>query len=102
MTFEVYIEIAFSERTPQFLKNAYLLGSLYLLTSHLLVFITVCLDPSMIDLPAVCTMKEFIDAIFYVGKGKRSRPLQHIVDAVRAKTYGESVVEASFEKFHVY
>ncbi|VDN23780.1 unnamed protein product [Gongylonema pulchrum] len=40
-------------------------------------------------------MRQFVDSIFYIGKGKRSRPLQHLVDAVRAKDFGESVVMKS-------
>uniref|UniRef100_A0A183EPP6 GIY-YIG domain-containing protein n=1 Tax=Gongylonema pulchrum TaxID=637853 RepID=A0A183EPP6_9BILA len=50
----------------------------------------------LIDIPSGdCTMRQFVDSIFYIGKGKRSRPLQHLVDAVRAKDFGESVVMKS-------
>ncbi|CAG9537003.1 unnamed protein product [Cercopithifilaria johnstoni] len=42
-----------------------------------------------------CTMQQFIDSIFYIGKGKRSRPFQHLVDAVRAKGFGNGVLSKS-------
>lgn len=42
-------------------------------------------DPSLIMHHSSCTFVQFLKAIFYVGKGVRSRPLQHLVDAVKAK-----------------
>ncbi|KAI6195161.1 hypothetical protein M3Y96_01201500 [Aphelenchoides besseyi] len=33
-----------------------------------------------------CTFRQFLDAIFYVGKGNRSRPLNHFCDALKHKT----------------
>ncbi|EFO24234.2 hypothetical protein LOAG_04249 [Loa loa] len=56
-------------------------------------FCYILIDPSVISLPSSnCTMQQFVDSIFYIGKGKRSRPLQHLVDAVRAKGFGHSVL----------
>ncbi|KAI6226402.1 Ankyrin repeat and LEM domain-containing protein 1 [Aphelenchoides fujianensis] len=37
------------------------------------------------DLLPACSFREFVDAIFYVGKGKRARPLQHFHDALKHK-----------------
>lgn len=53
-------------------------------------------------------MQQFVDSIFYIGKGKRSRPFQHFVDAVRAKGFGDGVLSVrkviwdfkSFSKFY--
>ncbi|VDN05024.1 unnamed protein product [Thelazia callipaeda] len=59
-------------------------------------FCYILIDPSFIAAPYnSCTMKQFVDSIFYIGKGKRSRPFQHLVDAVRAKGFGDSVIMKS-------
>uniref|UniRef100_A0A8R1Y4E4 ANK_REP_REGION domain-containing protein n=1 Tax=Onchocerca volvulus TaxID=6282 RepID=A0A8R1Y4E4_ONCVO len=59
-------------------------------------FCYILIDPSFINLPSnTCTMQQFVDSIFYIGKGKRSRPFQHLVDAVRAKDFGNSVLSKS-------
>ncbi|EJW70520.1 hypothetical protein WUBG_18571, partial [Wuchereria bancrofti] len=56
-------------------------------------FCYILIDPSIISLPSnSCTMQQFVDSIFYIGKGKRSRPFQHLVDAVRAKGFGVGVL----------
>lgn len=47
-------------------------------------FCYLLIDPSMIKDQFNCTFREFIEAIFYVGKGKRSRPLQHLIDAAKS------------------
>ncbi|KAI1717733.1 LEM domain-containing protein [Ditylenchus destructor] len=44
-------------------------------------FCYLLIDPSMIPDPRTCNLEEFILAIFYVGKGKNTRPLQHLLDA---------------------
>uniref|UniRef100_A0A915BPT8 LEM domain-containing protein n=1 Tax=Parascaris univalens TaxID=6257 RepID=A0A915BPT8_PARUN len=48
-------------------------------------FCYILIDPSLIVHHSSCTFVQFLKAIFYVGKGVRSRPLQHLVDAVKAK-----------------
>uniref|UniRef100_F1KUM2 Ankyrin repeat and LEM domain-containing protein 1 n=1 Tax=Ascaris suum TaxID=6253 RepID=F1KUM2_ASCSU len=48
-------------------------------------FCYILIDPSLIMHHSSCTFVQFLKAIFYVGKGVRSRPLQHLVDAVKAK-----------------
>ncbi|MCP9259957.1 Ankyrin repeat and LEM domain-containing protein 1 [Dirofilaria immitis] len=59
-------------------------------------FCYILIDPSFISFPSnICTMQQFVDAIFYIGKGKRSRPFQHLVDAVRAKGFGDGVLSKS-------
>ncbi|VIO95428.1 conserved hypothetical protein [Brugia malayi] len=59
-------------------------------------FCYILIDPSIISLPTNnCTMQQFVDSIFYIGKGKRSRPFQHLIDAVRAKGFGDSVLSKS-------
>ncbi|VDM07747.1 unnamed protein product [Wuchereria bancrofti] len=59
-------------------------------------FCYILIDPSIISLPSnSCTMQQFVDSIFYIGKGKRSRPFQHLVDAVRAKGFGVGVLSKS-------
>lgn len=62
-----------------------------------LVLIKFCfLDPSIISLPSSsCTMQQFVDSIFYIGKGIRSRPFRHLVDAVRAKSFGAGVLSVT-------
>lgn len=42
------------------------------------------LDPSLINNPNTALLKEFVNAIFYIGKGKRNRPMQHLIEAVKA------------------
>uniref|UniRef100_A0A914CCW2 GIY-YIG domain-containing protein n=3 Tax=Acrobeloides nanus TaxID=290746 RepID=A0A914CCW2_9BILA len=46
-------------------------------------FCYLLIDPSKIPSMQNCIFREFISAIFYVGKGKRSRPLQHLCDATK-------------------
>ncbi|KAL3997387.1 Ankyrin repeats (many copies) family protein [Acanthocheilonema viteae] len=59
-------------------------------------FCYILIDPSVISLPSnSCTMQQFVNSIFYIGKGKRSRPFQHLVDAVRAKSFGDGVLSKS-------
>ncbi|VDP19090.1 unnamed protein product, partial [Onchocerca flexuosa] len=59
-------------------------------------FCYILIDPSFISVPSnTCTMQQFVDSIFYIGKGKRSRPFQHLVDAVRAKDFGNNVLSKS-------
>lgn len=41
-------------------------------------------DPSLINNPNTALLKEFVNAIFYIGKGKRNRPMQHLIEAVKA------------------
>lgn len=41
-------------------------------------FCYLLLDPSKLPNKKTCTMKEFLIALFYVGQGKRSRPLKHL------------------------
>ncbi|KAI1713988.1 ankyrin repeat and LEM domain-containing protein 1 like protein [Ditylenchus destructor] len=48
-------------------------------------FCYLLIDPSMIPDPRTCNLEEFILAIFYVGKGKNTRPLQHLLDANNAR-----------------
>lgn len=48
-------------------------------------FCYLLIDPSKILDSQHCSFKEFISAIFYVGKGKRSRPLQHLHDALKRR-----------------
>ncbi|KAI1713983.1 LEM domain-containing protein [Ditylenchus destructor] len=48
-------------------------------------FCYLLIDPSMISDSKACNFGEFVLAIFYVGKGKNSRPLQHLVDANTAR-----------------
>lgn len=50
-------------------------------------FCYLLIDPTMIpDDISSCTFRQFVAAVFYVGKGKRSRPLQHLVDASKSRT----------------
>uniref|UniRef100_A0A915PMF7 LEM domain-containing protein n=1 Tax=Setaria digitata TaxID=48799 RepID=A0A915PMF7_9BILA len=59
-------------------------------------FCYILIDPSIISLPSnKCTMQQFVDSIFYIGKGKRSRPFHHLIDAVRAKDFGDKVLSKS-------
>lgn len=49
-------------------------------------FCYLLIDPSMLpDQREACTLREFVSSIFYVGKGKGSRPLQHLYDAYQCK-----------------
>ena len=49
-------------------------------------FCYLLIDPTMIpDDAGSCTFRQFVAAVFYVGKGKRSRPLQHLVDASKSR-----------------
>uniref|UniRef100_A0A0R3RZ36 ANK_REP_REGION domain-containing protein n=1 Tax=Elaeophora elaphi TaxID=1147741 RepID=A0A0R3RZ36_9BILA len=59
-------------------------------------FCYILIDPSVIcPSSSSCTMQQFVDSIFYIGKGKRSRPFRHLVDAVRAKGFGDGVLSKS-------
>ncbi|KAI1717805.1 ankyrin repeat and LEM domain-containing protein 1 [Ditylenchus destructor] len=49
-------------------------------------FCYLLIDPSVIPDPSTCNLRSFIAAIFYVGKGKRSRPLQHLKDANKCRS----------------
>lgn len=44
-------------------------------------FCYLLIDPTMLPEGSQCTFRRFVAAIFYVGKGNRSRPLQHLKDA---------------------
>ena len=48
----------------------------------------VTLDQTMDDLSQ---FRQFVDAVFYVGKGKNSRPMQHLKDAKTALNKGGKV-----------
>uniref|UniRef100_A0A7E4UT43 GIY-YIG domain-containing protein n=1 Tax=Panagrellus redivivus TaxID=6233 RepID=A0A7E4UT43_PANRE len=48
------------------------------------------LDPSKVTNQQKCTFKEFISAIFYVGKGKGFRSRQHLFEAINAQPGGAS------------
>lgn len=48
-------------------------------------FCYLLIDPSMIPNLLNCSFCVFIKAIFYVGKGRRGRPLQHLIDAVKCR-----------------
>lgn len=41
----------------------------------------------MIEVEVEIPFREFISAIFYVGKGKRSRPTQHLIDARKCRSH---------------
>ncbi|KAK0416364.1 hypothetical protein QR680_012441 [Steinernema hermaphroditum] len=49
-------------------------------------FCYLLIDPKLVPAPAECSLQEFLRAIFYVGKGKKSRPVQHLVDAARSRS----------------
>ncbi|GMR52946.1 hypothetical protein PMAYCL1PPCAC_23141, partial [Pristionchus mayeri] len=58
----------------------------YFMNKGVTAFCYLLLDPR--KLPAKiseCTLQELIDAIFYVGKGTKARPHQHLIDARNAK-----------------
>uniref|UniRef100_A0A158R5G0 LEM domain-containing protein n=1 Tax=Syphacia muris TaxID=451379 RepID=A0A158R5G0_9BILA len=48
-------------------------------------FCYLLLDPLVIGDSATCNLEVFLKAVFYVGKGKRSRPFEHLVQAIRYK-----------------
>lgn len=45
------------------------------------------------------TMRQFISAIFYVGKGKRSRPLQHLIHAYRCRSVSDKIELVTLQNF---
>ncbi|KAH7705993.1 CRE-LEM-3 protein [Aphelenchoides avenae] len=50
-------------------------------------FCYLLIDPTMLpDDLGSCTFEQFVAAVFYVGKGKGSRPLHHLLDASRSHT----------------
>uniref|UniRef100_A0A915EQW9 Ankyrin repeat and LEM domain-containing protein 1 n=1 Tax=Ditylenchus dipsaci TaxID=166011 RepID=A0A915EQW9_9BILA len=49
-------------------------------------FCYLLLDPSMLSNATSCDLRQFVSAIFYVGKGKHSRPLQHLIDANKCRS----------------
>jgi hypothetical protein len=44
-------------------------------------FCYLIIDPTMLPEAVNCSFRQFVRSIFYVGKGNRSRPLQHLVEA---------------------
>jgi len=46
-------------------------------------FCYLIIDPTMLPDVERCSFRQFVRSVFYVGKGNRSRPLQHLVDAYR-------------------
>jgi hypothetical protein len=63
-------------------------------------FCYLLIDPSKIPSMQNCIFREFISAIFYVGKGKRSRPLQHLCDATKFRqNHVEQVYLLHFQYF---
>lgn len=49
-------------------------------------FCYLLIDPSMLsEIRESCTLREFVGSIFYIGKGKGSRPLQHLYNAYQCK-----------------
>jgi len=80
------------DREERQVRDAFLLSDGKLEVSF---FCYLIIDPSMIFDPSCCTLKEFISTIFYVGKGNRSRPLQHLLDAYRCRAL---TTKPSFKK----
>jgi len=70
------------ELEEHIIRNEYLLSTG---KNEVSFFCYLLLDPSMISRASKCTIREFIMAIFYVGKGKHARPLQHLIDANRCR-----------------
>ncbi|KHN88165.1 Ankyrin repeat and LEM domain-containing protein 1 [Toxocara canis] len=54
-------------------------------------FCYILIDPSLIEHPSSCSFVQFLRAIFYIGKGKRSRPMQHLAEALKVKKDGIGV-----------
>lgn len=51
-------------------------------------FCYLLIDPNMLpETRELCTLSEFVGSIFYIGKGKGSRPLQHLYNAYKAKDF---------------
>ncbi|KAH7725951.1 CRE-LEM-3 protein [Aphelenchoides avenae] len=48
-------------------------------------FCYLLIDPTLLPEGSQCTFRRFVAAIFYVGKGNRSRPLQHLKDASKCR-----------------
>ncbi|TKR77176.1 hypothetical protein L596_018195 [Steinernema carpocapsae] len=50
-------------------------------------FCYLLIDPTLVYAPAAeCSFQDFMTAVFYVGKGKKSRPVQHLVDAAKSRS----------------
>ncbi|KAL7072418.1 hypothetical protein ACQ4LE_008963 [Meloidogyne hapla] len=53
-------------------------------------FCYLLIDPSRLTQPENLSFRRFLSSIFYVGKGKRSRPLQHLVDASKCRNFART------------
>ena len=68
------------------LRNEFLLGPIITREKNeVSSFCYLLIDPTKISDQRNCTFREFVEATFYVGKGKRHRPLQHLIEAARTK-----------------
>uniref|UniRef100_A0A915EQX5 GIY-YIG domain-containing protein n=1 Tax=Ditylenchus dipsaci TaxID=166011 RepID=A0A915EQX5_9BILA len=78
------ITTSMGEFQEHILRNRYLFSSAG--KNEVSFFCYLLLDPSMLSSASSCDLRQFVSAIFYVGKGKHSRPLQHLNDANRCRS----------------